>query len=154
MRLPVLLTAIFVITCAGMPLRAEEGTAIGSINTTWRLLGPDDKITITRYDDPKVSGASCYISRAETGGIKGGLGLAEDPSRFSIACRATGPIKIIGNLPKGGEIVFTDRASIFFKTIQIWRHLDAEKNVLIYTVTSTKLVNGSPYNAITAIPIN
>lgn len=152
MRITAFVTAL-ILTMIGAA-HAEEGTAIGSINTTWRLLGPDDKITITRYDDPKVSGASCYISRAETGGIKGGLGLAEDPSRFSIACRATGPIKITGNLPKGGEIVFTDRASILFKTIQIWRHVDTEKNVLIYTVTSTKLVNGSPYNAITAIPIN
>jgi CreA protein len=154
MRVVALFAAALISTCSLAAAEAEEGTSIGSINTTWRLLGPDDKITITRYDDPKVSGASCYISRAETGGIKGGLGLAEDPSRFSIACRATGPIKITGNLPKNGEVVFTDRASILFKTIQIWRHVDTEKNVLIYTVTSTKLVNGSPYNAITAIPIN
>src|ERR1700735_1241208 len=81
-------------------------TRIDSINTNFRWLGPDDKIVIERYDDPRVEGVSCYMSRATTGGIKGGLGLAEDPSRFSIACRAVGPITLPPGLPKREIIGF------------------------------------------------
>ena len=126
-------------------------TRIDSINTNFRWLGPDDKILVERYDDPKVANVSCYLSRADTGGIKGGLGLAEDPSRFSIACRAVGPITIPSDLPKSEVIAFTS-ASLFFKTFKVHRAVDAEKQVLVYTVVSTKLINGSPYNSISAVP--
>jgi CreA protein len=91
------------------------------------------------------------MSRADTGGIKGGLGLAEDPSRFSIACRAVGPIAVPTGLPKSEVIAFAS-ASLFFKTFQIHRAIDAEKNVLVYTVASTKLINGSPFNSISVVP--
>ena len=91
------------------------------------------------------------MSRAETGGVKGGLGLAEDPSRFSIACRAVGPIVVPPGLPKSEVIAFTS-ASLFFKTFQIHRSIDPEKNVLVYTVVSTKLINGSPFNSISVVP--
>jgi len=94
---------------------------------------------------------SCYLSRAETGGIKGGIGLAEDPSRFSIACRAVGPVSIPAGLPKTEVVGFTS-ASLFFKTFQIHRMIDPEKQVLVYTVVSTKLINGSPFNSISAVP--
>jgi CreA protein len=93
------------------------------------------------------------MSRADTGGIKGGLGLAEDPSRFSIACRAVGPFEIPDRLPKSEVIGFAS-ASLFFKTFRIYRAVDAEKNVLVYTVISTKLINGSPYNSISVVPAN
>ena len=126
-------------------------TRIDSINTNFRWLGPDDKILVERYDDPKVATVSCYLSRADTGGIKGGLGLAEDPSRFSIACRAVGPITIPSDLPKSEVIAFAS-ASLFFKTFKVHRAVDAEKQVLVYTVVSTKLINGSPYNSISAVP--
>src|ERR1700704_1053434 len=128
-------------------------TRIDAINTNFRWLGPDDKIIVDRYDDPKVANVSCYMSRAETGGVKGGLGLAEDPSRFSIACRAVGPITIPPGLPKREVIGFAS-ASLFFKSFQIHRSVDAEKNVLIYTVISTKLINGSPFNSISVVPVN
>ena len=91
------------------------------------------------------------MSGADTGGIKGGLGLAEDPSRFSIACRAVGPIAVPQGLPKSEVITFTS-ASLFFKTFQIHRASDAEKNVLVYTVVSTELINGSPFNSISVVP--
>ena len=126
-------------------------TRIDAINTNFRWLGPDDKIIVERYDDPKVANVSCYMSRAETGGVKGGLGLAEDPSRFSIACRAVGPIAIPPGLPKSEVIAFAS-ASLFFKTFQIHRAIDPEKNVLVYTVVSTKLINGSPFNSISVVP--
>jgi CreA protein len=126
-------------------------TRIDAINTNFRWLGPDDKIVVERYDDPKVANVSCYMSRAETGGVKGGLGLAEDPSRFSIACRAVGPIAIPPGLTKSEVIAFAS-ASLFFKTFQIHRSVDPEKNVLVYTVVSTKLINGSPFNSISVVP--
>jgi CreA protein len=126
-------------------------TRIDSINTNFRWLGPDDKIVVERYDDPRVGNVSCYLSRAETGGIKGGLGFAEDPSRFSIACRAVGPVTLPVSMPKT-EIIAFSQASLFFKTFQIHRSLDPEKHVLVYTVVSTKLINGSPFNSISVVP--
>jgi len=126
-------------------------TRIDSISTTFRWLGPNDKIVVERYDDPRVGNVSCYLSRAETGGIKGGLGFAEDPSRFSIACRAVGPVTLPPSLPKNEVIAFS-QASLFFKTFQIHRSLDPEKRVLVYTVVSTKLINGSPFNSISVVP--
>ena len=130
---------------------AVAQTRIDSINTNFRWLGPDDKIIVERYDDPRVGNVSCYLSRAETGGIKGGLGFAEDPSRFSIACRAVGPVTLPASMPKT-EIIAFSQASLFFKTFQIHRSLDPEKHVLVYTVVSTKLINGSPFNSISVVP--
>jgi CreA protein len=144
----ILLAVLLTLSCA-----AQAQTRIDAINTSFRWLGPDDKIVVDRYDDPKVANVSCYLSRAETGGVKGGLGLAEDPSRFSIACRAVGPITIPQGLPKRETIGFA-QASIFFKSFQIHRSVDEEKNVLVYTVISTKLINGSPFNSISVVPAN
>jgi CreA protein len=132
---------------------AAAQTRIDSINTQFRWLGPDDKIIVERYDDPRVQNVSCYLSRAETGGVKGGLGFAEDPSRFSIACRAVGPITMPPSMPKT-EIIAFSQASLFFKTFQIHRALDPEKHVLIYTVVSMKLINGSPFNSISVVPVD
>src|SRR6478752_5142949 len=143
------LTSALLITALALPTSAQ--TRIDAINTNFRWLGPDDKIVVERYDDPKVPNVSCYMSRADTGGIKGGLGFAEDPSRFSIACRAVGPISIPSGLRKSEVIAFAS-ASLFFKSFQIHRALDAEKNVLVYTVVSTKLINGSPFNSISVVP--
>ena len=125
---------------------ASPQTRIDAISTTFRWFGPNDKIVVERYDDPKIANVSCYMSRADTGGIKGGLGFAEDPSRFSIACRAVGPIAVPPGLRKSEVIAFAS-ASLFFKSFQIHRAFDAEKNVLVYTVVSTKLINGSPLTA-------
>jgi CreA protein len=134
-----------------IPGAAFAQTRIDSINTNFRWFGPDDKIVVERYDDPRVENVSCYLSRAETGGIKGGLGFAEDPSRFSIACRAVGPVSLPASMPKT-EIIGFSQASLFFKTFQIHRSLDSEKHVLVYTVVSTKLINGSPFNSISVVP--
>ena len=135
-----------------LTVTAHAQTRIDSIATNFRWLGPNDKIVVERYDDPEVANVSCYLSRAETGGIKGGIGIAEDPSRFSIACRAVGPIDLPPRLPKTQVIGFAS-ASLFFKTFQIHRSVDAEKNVLVYTVVSTKLINGSPFNSISVVPV-
>jgi CreA protein len=140
--------AALLVTVSGS---AFAQTQIDAISTTFRWLGPNDKIVVERYDDPRVGNVSCYLSRAETGGIKGGLGFAEDPSRFSIACRAVGPVTLPPSLPKT-EIIGFSQASLFFKTFQIHRSLDPEKHVLVYTVVSTKLINGSPFNSISVVP--
>lgn len=135
------------------PALAQE--RVGEVSTTFRIVGPNDKVVVERFDDPKVENASCYVSRADTGGLSGWVGLAEDPSRFSIACRATGPVSIIGDIDRTrkGEVVFSEDTSVLFKEMRISRFYDADKNVLVYLVWSTKLIDGSPYNSVTAIPI-
>jgi CreA protein len=150
MRHPILAAFLSAGLAATAALPAVAQTRIDSINTNFRWLGPDDRIVVDRYDDPKVANVSCYLSRAETGGIKGGIGLAEDPSRFSIACRAVGPITIPPSLPKSEVIAFAS-ASLFFKTFQVHRAVDAEKHTLVYTVVSTKLINGSPFNSVSVV---
>jgi CreA protein len=140
-----------IILLAALPALAQAQKQIDAISTQFRWLGPNDKIVVERYDDPKVANVSCYMSRAETGGVKGGLGFAEDPSRFSIACRGVGPVTIPAGLPKSEVIGFAS-ASLFFKAFSIHRAIDAEKNVLVYTVVSTKLINGSPFNSISVVP--
>ena len=143
-----LAVGLLAVAALGGPVAAQ--TRVDSINTQFRWLGPDDKIVVDRYDDPKVANVSCYLSRAQTGGIKGGVGVAEDPSRFSIACRAVGPVTIPPNLPKSEVIAFTS-ASLFFKSFEVHRAVDAEKQVLVYTVVSTRLINGSPFNSVSAV---
>jgi CreA protein len=144
------LAAIVALTLAAS---AHAQTRIDSINTNFRWLGPDDKIVVERYDDPDVANVSCYMSRATTGGIKGGLGVAEDPSRFSIACRAVGPVGLPPRLPHSAVIGFAS-ASLFFKSFQIHRAIDPQKHVLVYTVVSTRLINGSPFNSISVVPLD
>ncbi|GLZ84061.1 hypothetical protein Pres01_01120 [Metapseudomonas resinovorans] len=128
---------------------AEE---IGSVSTVFKWMGPNDKITVEAFDDPKVEGVTCYLSRAKTGGVKGGLGLAEDRAEASIACRQVGPIRFSGEL-KDGEEVFKERTSLVFKTMQVVRFFDRKRNTLIYLVYSDRVIEGSPQNAVTAIPI-
>lgn len=148
--------AIVAVAISCSPIIALSQTRIGEVSTTTRIIGPNDKVVVDRFDDPKVEGVSCYVSRAETGGISGALGVAEDPSRFSIACRATGPVRITGdiNRTRAGEVVFTERTSLIFKSTRVSRFYDSERNVLVYLVWSTRLVDGSPFNSVTAIALN
>src|SRR5271157_2215802 len=131
--------------------RPERGTT-GSVSTHFRLLGPNDKIVVDGFDDPKVEGVACHISRAQTGGMKGAMGVAEDTSDASIACRQIGPIKIIGEI-KDGERVFDERRSLVFKTLQVVRFFDRKRNVLVYVAYSNRLIEGSPKNSISSVPI-
>ncbi|HWL82962.1 MAG TPA: CreA family protein [Roseomonas sp.] len=135
-----------------LPLAAAAQTRVGEVSTTFRLVGPNDKVVVERYDDPRVSNVSCYVSRADTGGLSGWVGLAEDPSRFSIACRATGPVTLPSGVPQT-ESVFRQSASPLFKALTVTRIVDTEKRVLVYLVTSTKLVDGSPFNSVTAVAL-
>lgn len=140
--------------CAGLLMLpalvgAEE---IGEVSTVFKWVGPNDKIVVEAFDDPKVEGVTCYLSRAKTGGVKGGLGLAEDRAEASIACRQVGPIRFAGEL-KDGEEVFKQRTSLVFKSMQVVRFFDKKRNALVYLVYSDRIIEGSPQNAVTAIPI-
>ncbi|ABR81130.1 TPA: hypothetical protein L6B08_23670 [Pseudomonas aeruginosa] len=128
---------------------AEE---IGEVSTVFKWVGPNDKIVVEAFDDPKVQGVTCYLSRAKTGGVKGGLGLAEDRAEASIACRQVGPIRFSGEL-KDGEEVFKQRTSLVFKSMQVVRFFDRKRNALVYLVYSDRVIEGSPQNAVTAIPL-
>ena len=72
----------------------QKRHVIGSVNTEFKLIGPDHKIVVESYDDPKIAGITVFVSKSQTGGIKGALGLAEDTSNASVAVRQTGPIKV------------------------------------------------------------
>lgn len=129
--------------------RAEP---IGSVDTAFKLIGPDHKIVIDAHDDPKVGGVTCYVSRAKTGGIKGAIGLAEDKAEASIACRQVGPIQIKQPLPAQEE-VFSERISLVFKRLRIVRIVDVPRNTLVYLTYSDRLIDGSPQNSITAVAV-
>jgi CreA protein len=141
---------------AAVPALAGDGPSrIGTVDTTFRLVGRNDRVVVDRYDDPRVDGVSCYVSRAETGGVKGSLGLATDPNRFSIACRAVGPVSLKGKVPDN-EIVFGEKMSAFFKEVRVSRLYDREKDVLVYLVWSTISLGtgGSAFNSVTAVPLH
>ncbi len=131
--------------------RPQRGTT-GQVSTRFRWLGPDDRIAVDGFDDPKVRGVACHISRAVTGGVKGELGLAEDTSDASIACRQVGPIRIMGTL-KDGESVFDERRSLLFKQLHVVRFFDRDRNVLVYVSYSDRVIEGSPKNSISSVPI-
>lgn len=126
---------------------------IGSVDTVFKLIGPDHKIVVDAYDDPKVTGVTCYVSRSKTGGISGAIGLAEDKAEASIACRQVGPIAIKQSLPHQEE-VFNERISLVFKKLRIVRMVDAQRNTLVYLTYSDRLIEGSPKNSVTAVPVS
>lgn len=125
---------------------------IGSVSTVFKVLGPNDKIVIEAFDDPVVEGVTCHLSRAVKGGLSGAVGIAEDVSDASIACRQVGPIKFKEELKEAQE-VFKKDTSILFKTMQVVRFLDKKRNVLIYLVYSDRIIDGSPKNSISTVPI-
>jgi CreA protein len=132
-------------------IRPGRGTT-GEVSTHFRWLGPNDRIVVDGFDDPKVHGVACHISRAVTGGIKGELGLAEDTSDASIACRQVGPIRFAGEL-KDGENVFEERRSLIFKRLHVVRFYDKTRNVLVYVSYSDRVLQGSPKNSISTVPV-
>lgn len=129
-----------------------QAEPLGSVDTAFKLIGPDHKIVVDAYDDPKVQGVTCYVSRAKTGGISGAIGLAEDKAEASIACRQVGPIAIRQPLPRQEE-VFNERISLVFKKLRIVRMVDAQRNTLVYLTYSDRLIDGSPKNSVTAVPV-
>jgi CreA protein len=130
---------------------AHADQTIGSVSTNFRLLGANDKVVVERFDDPKVANVSCFASFAQTGGISGSLGVATDPSQFAINCVAHGPVTIPADLPQQEEMGAIS-ASFLFKHFIITRMVDTQTNTLVYVLISTKILHGSPANAVSAVP--
>ena len=121
-------------------------------STTFKLLTPNDKLAVYGIDDPVIDGVACHYTAPERGGLAGAFGLAEQTSDISLACRQYGPIKIKGKFEQG-EVVFQERRSLFFKKMQIVRGCDVKRNILVYMTYSDKLVDGSPKNSTSSVPI-
>lgn len=128
---------------------AEE---VGSVDTKFKMLGPDHKIVIEAFDDPKIEGITCYLSRSKKGGLKGMVGLAEETSDAALSCRQVGPIRISGEL-KEGERVFSENRSLVFKKLQVVRFFDKKRQTYVYLAYSDRVIEGSPQNAISTVPI-
>jgi CreA protein len=136
--------------CVAASAAAEP---IGEVDTVFKLIGPDHKIVVDAYDDPKVAGITCYVARAKTGGIKGAVGLAEDTADASIACRQVGPVSFARPLPAQEE-VFSERLSLLFKKLRVVRMVDKARNTLVYLTYSDRVIEGSPKNSVTAVPVD
>lgn len=148
MRPLILLTVVA--SCLALPARAEP---VGCVSTTFRGLGLlNDKVCVDSFRDPKVDGVVCHVSRARTGGVKGAVGLAEDTSDAAVSCRQVGPISFRGKL-KDGEDVFRESRSWLFKKLRVVRFHDRPNNTLVYLSYSDKLVEGSPKNSLSTVPI-
>lgn len=132
---------------------AAQAEQIGEVDTVFKLIGPDHKIVVDAYEDPEVQGVTCYVSRAKTGGIKGGLGLAEDKAEASIACRQTGPISFARPIKRQDEM-FSERISLVFKRLRVVRMVDVRRNTLVYLTYSDRVIEGSPQNSVTAVPVD
>ncbi len=134
-----------------LPVAAED---IGSVGYHFKWLGPNDKIVVEAFDDPDVPGVTCYMSHARTGGIKGAIGLAEDPGEASIACRQVGPVDVDKlNKIRSPQEVFSSRASLIFKTTQVTRFWDSKRKALVYLVYTDRIIEGSPRNSISVVPV-
>ncbi len=138
---------------AVLSIRPALATDLDCVSTTFNLLSPNDKVCVSVFEDPKVPGVACHISQARKGGWGQPFGLNEDPSNFSISCRQVGPVSVDLSKLTDKEEVFSQKTSIFFKATRIYRVLDKPHNTLVYLAISTKIVNGSPANAISTVPI-
>jgi len=142
---------VLLLASLALPAMAED---IGSVSYRFKWLGPNDKIAIEAFDDPDVAGVTCYIARARTGGIKGAFGVAEDPPYASISCQQVGPIdpSKLDKLKSPHE-VFSERASLIFKTTQVVRFWDAKRRALVYLTYTDRVIEGSPQNSISVVPV-
>jgi CreA protein len=140
-----------------LPALAQETREVGHVNTAITNLGltRSHRVVVERFDDPEVRNVSCWISQARTGGLSGMLGVAEDPARFSLTCSATGAVEIQPGARRGdrGEVVFESNTSLFFKETRVHRFIDEERNAVVYLAWSTRLIDGSPYNAVAVVPV-
>ena len=145
------LMLVLLLSSLSLPAAAED---IGSVNYRFKWLGPSDKIAIEAFDDPDVAGVTCYIARARTGGIKGAFGVAEDPPYASISCQQVAPIdpSKLEKLKSPHE-VFSERASLIFKTTQVVRFWDPKRRALVYLTYTDRVIEGSPQNSISVVPV-
>lgn len=136
--------------CLSVVAVADDSSVIGSVSTTFKVFGPNDKIVLSVFDDTDVKGVSCYLSSAKTGGMSGAVGLATDASDAAVSCMQTGPISFDDNL-KSGKEAFSERRSLVFKELHVVRFIDKERKMLIYMTYSDLLIDGSPKNSISAV---
>ena len=141
-------TAVLFALAAGGAVADE----VGCVTTTWKLIGANHKVCVEAFKDAKVPGVTCHVSQARTGGVSGSLGLAQDPSQFSLACRQTGPITAPARLPES-EVVFSEDTSLVFKETRVVRMWDKANNTLVYVAISRKLIDGAPANSISTVPV-
>lgn len=125
---------------------------VGTVDTTIRWLGPNDKIVVDGFDDPKISGVACHISRPQRGGVSGALGVREEGSEVSISCRQIAPI-VFREAIRDGERVFDEQRSMIFKTLQVVRFYDRERNVLVYVAYSDRVLTGSAQSSLSSVPL-
>ena len=131
----------------------SHAAQVGEVSTVFKFFGANHKIVVEAYDDPKINGVTCYVSRAKTGGISGSLGLAEDKAEASIACRQVGPVSFQGKPLKEQEEVFSERISLVFKKLRVIRMVDTQRHTLVYLTYSDRVIEGSPQNSVTAVPL-
>ena len=134
-------------------INSANATDLSCVSTTFNALSPNDKVCVSVFEDPQVPGIACHISQARKGGWGQPLGLNEDPSNFSVSCRQIGPIDVDLSKLEDKQEVFSQKTSIFFKTTRIYRLLDKPRNTLVYVAISTKIINGSPANSVSTVPI-
>jgi CreA protein len=148
------LVGVLFALAAGAPALADSADPdlIFRKSTTFKLLTPNDKLAVYGVDDPVVEGVACHYTTPEKGGLAGAFGLAEQTSDISLACRQYGPIKFKSKFEQG-EVVFSERRSLFFKKMQIVRGCDVKRNILIYMTYTDKLIDGSPKNSTSTVPI-
>ncbi|WP_243310409.1 CreA family protein [Fundidesulfovibrio agrisoli] len=143
---PRILPLLFAVLLA-VPALADE---IDCVTTEWKLLGANHKVCVYAFEDPDIPGVTCYLSQARTGGISGAVGVAEDPSEFSIDCRQTGQAAVPDKLPKSKK-VFSEGTSVLFKDTTVTRMWDAKRKALIYLAISRKIIAGSPKNSLSTV---
>jgi CreA protein len=143
---------LIAISSSGPARAAEEPDLIFKKSTVFKWLSPNDKLATYGLDDPGVEGVACHFTVPEKGGFKGWIGVAEEVSDISLACRQIGPIKFKQKFEQGDD-VFRQRRSLFFKKMQIVRGCDVKRNVLVYMVYSDRIIEGSPKNSTSSVPI-
>lgn len=131
---------------------AQSPDLIFRKSTVFKLLTPNDKLATYGLDDPLVEGVACHYTVAEKGGVAGMFGVAEETSDVSLACRQYGPIRFTGKFEQC-DVVFRERRSLVFKKMQIVRGCDPKRNVLVYMAYSDRLIEGSPKNSTSTVPI-
>jgi len=149
MRRALFLSPLLSLLLASAPAAAET---IGCVTTAWKLIGANHRVCVEAFSDPKVPGVTCHVSQARTGGVTGSLGLAQDPSQFSLACRQTGPITLPAKMPKD-DVVFAEDTSVLFKETRVIRMWDEAHRTLVYLAISRRLIEGAPANAISTVPV-
>ena len=151
-RFCLLLSLVFAALIASPARSADEPDLIFKKSTVFKWLSPNDKLATYGLDDPEVDGVACHFTVPERGGFKGWIGVAEEVSDISLACRQIGPIRFKAKFEQGDD-VFRKRRSLFFKKMQIVRGCDAKRNVLVYMVYTDRIIEGSPKNSTSSVPI-